>query len=266
MSQPSARFMPAPAAAPLMARDDRLGRVAHGRSSVGRDWARSFAERRSRRPSLASFMALTSPPEQKPLPAPVMTIARTSGLSLHLRMASCRSSAQRVAQRVEALGAVQGQVATPSFEPRRAGTCRSCPSRFRRRRAASGMFMASSRRRRVLAERPVPALGQRLRRPRAEADGGANRRGCEIDADLGTAHADDLAGDVGGAVAGQERDDRARSLPAASPWPSRAARWAGAGSCACPRSARSRCSARRTWPWPSAVERVRPTMPSLAAE
>ena len=72
MSQPSARSMPAPGAAPSTA-------AITGRPYPDRQqpWSRSGATLSSewvaRRAALESFMALTSPPAQKPLPAPVTT-------------------------------------------------------------------------------------------------------------------------------------------------------------------------------------------------
>jgi hypothetical protein len=88
MSQPSARFMPAPAAAPLTAAMMGCGASRMARRVRSRPGATFSRIGRSRCDSFASFMAFTSPPEQNPLPAPVITITRTSGSALTRRMAS----------------------------------------------------------------------------------------------------------------------------------------------------------------------------------
>ena len=79
MSQPSARFIPAPAAAPFTAAITGLGASRIASSTRSRRGATlSSSGRAGARPSLVSFIALTSPPAQKPLPAPVTTRTRTS--------------------------------------------------------------------------------------------------------------------------------------------------------------------------------------------
>ena len=71
---------------------------------------------RSRRASRASCMAFTSPPEQKPRPAPVMTIARMSGSSLDRRRASWRSSRKVSPRALRRSGRFRVSVAIPSFD------------------------------------------------------------------------------------------------------------------------------------------------------
>jgi hypothetical protein len=76
ISQPSARFMPAPAAAPFTAAMTGWGASRIASRTRSRRGATLSISGRSARPSLTSFMAFTSPPEQNPLPAPVTTITR----------------------------------------------------------------------------------------------------------------------------------------------------------------------------------------------
>src|SRR5258705_5947418 len=64
----------------------------------------------------------------------------------------------------------------------------------------------------ILAERAVPEIGELLRRPTAGRADRPQRRRVREHGDLAAAHADDLTGDVGGAVAGQERGDRRDGL------------------------------------------------------
>ncbi len=109
MSQASARFIPAPAAAPLTAAMMGWGASRIARSTRSLSGATLSSTGRSARASLASFIAFTSPPEQKPLPAPVSTIARTSGIGRGAQHGVVEIVAQRVAQRVEPLRAVEGE-------------------------------------------------------------------------------------------------------------------------------------------------------------
>ena len=114
-SQPSARFMPAPAAAPLTAAMMGWGASRMARSVRSRPGAIFSMSGRSRAPALASLMALTSPPAQKPFPAPVMTITLTSGSALARVTASKRSSLRVPPRALRRSGRFRVRVATRSF-------------------------------------------------------------------------------------------------------------------------------------------------------
>src|SRR5204863_414162 len=77
MSQARARFIPAPTAAPFTAAMSGFGESRIRSTVRSRDGATRSMSGRPRPAWFASCIALTSPPAQKPLPAPVMTITRT---------------------------------------------------------------------------------------------------------------------------------------------------------------------------------------------
>ena len=92
MSHASARFIPAPAAGPFTAAmmglgQSRMARMVASRCGAIFSLSEDVPPARSR-----SLIDFTSPPEQKPRPAPVMTSTRTSSSAPERRIASCRSS------------------------------------------------------------------------------------------------------------------------------------------------------------------------------
>ncbi len=107
--------MPAPAAAPLTAAMIGCGASRIASSVRSRPGAIFSMNGRSRLPSLASFIAFTSPPAQKPLPAPVTIITRTSGSAAERVMASCRSSRSEPPRALSRSGRFSVSVATWSF-------------------------------------------------------------------------------------------------------------------------------------------------------
>ena len=115
MSQASARFMPAPAAAPLTAAMTGFGVSRRASTVRSRPGATFSAIGRSPPWVLRSFMALTSPPEQKPLPAPVTIITRTWSSSEARITASCRSSRSVSPSAFRRSGRFSVSVAMPSL-------------------------------------------------------------------------------------------------------------------------------------------------------
>ena len=115
MSQARARFMPAPAAAPFTAAINGLGESRMSSTVRSREGATRSRSGRARPAALASCMALTSPPAQKPLPAPVMTITRTSASSIACVSAAIRSSRRLPPSALRRSGRFSVSVATWSF-------------------------------------------------------------------------------------------------------------------------------------------------------
>ena len=115
MSQASARFIPAPAAAPFTAAMSGFGESRMSSTVRSRDGATRSMSGRARPAWLASCIALTSPPAQKPLPAPVMTITRTSGSSMARVSPAVRSSRRVPPSALRRSGRFNVSVATRSL-------------------------------------------------------------------------------------------------------------------------------------------------------
>src|SRR5215470_7937554 len=115
MSQASARFIPAPAAAPLTAAMTGLGASRSASTVRSRPGATFSISGRGAPRALPSFIAFTSPPAQKPFPAPVTIMTRTSGSAAAAVTASCRSSRSVSPSALSRSGRFSVSVATPSL-------------------------------------------------------------------------------------------------------------------------------------------------------